>query len=129
MRRYFKQPTTADEESLRKLLSQTRDAQNKYLDIRCALVRLIKSSKPNLPPGLLINFHEMQFVDGVARLIIPGANQRRILLEQKETKDTNRSELQLRLRRRDPVAVATAICLLAIPWLEGASHVREYSSA
>ena len=75
MRRYFKQPTTADEESLRKLLSQAHDAQNKYLDIRCALVRLIKSSKPNLPPGLLINFHEMQFVDGVARLIIPGANQ------------------------------------------------------
>ena len=28
----------------------------------------------NLPLGLLINFHEMKLVDGVHRLILPGAN-------------------------------------------------------
>ena len=29
----------------------------------------------NLPIGLLINFHEMKLVDGVHRMILPGANQ------------------------------------------------------
>jgi GxxExxY protein len=29
----------------------------------------------NIPLGLLINFHEMKLVDGVHRLILPGANQ------------------------------------------------------
>lgn len=29
----------------------------------------------NVPVGLLINFHEMKLVDGVHRLILPGANQ------------------------------------------------------
>jgi GxxExxY protein len=28
----------------------------------------------NIPLGLLINFHEMKLVDGVHRLILPGAN-------------------------------------------------------
>jgi GxxExxY protein len=28
----------------------------------------------NIPLGLLINFHEMKLVDGVHRLIFPGAN-------------------------------------------------------
>jgi GxxExxY protein len=28
----------------------------------------------NIPLGLLINFHEMKVVDGVSRLILPGAN-------------------------------------------------------
>ena len=28
----------------------------------------------NVPVGLLINFHEMKLVDGVHRLILPGAN-------------------------------------------------------
>jgi GxxExxY protein len=29
----------------------------------------------NVPLGLIINFHEMKLVDGVSRLILPGANQ------------------------------------------------------
>ena len=29
----------------------------------------------NVPIGLLINFHEMKLIDGVDRLILPGANQ------------------------------------------------------
>jgi len=29
----------------------------------------------NVPLGLLINFHEMKVVDGVSRLILPGANE------------------------------------------------------
>ena len=29
----------------------------------------------DVPLGLLINFHEMKLVDGVSRLIVPGANQ------------------------------------------------------
>ena|SRR5438132_9587240 len=28
----------------------------------------------NVPLGLVINFHEMKLVDGVSRLILPGAN-------------------------------------------------------
>ena len=28
----------------------------------------------NVPLGLLINFHELKVVDGIARLILPGAN-------------------------------------------------------
>jgi len=28
----------------------------------------------NVPPGLLINFHEMKMTDGISRLILPGAN-------------------------------------------------------
>jgi GxxExxY protein len=28
----------------------------------------------NVPIGLLINFHEMKVTDGIARLILPGAN-------------------------------------------------------
>jgi GxxExxY protein len=28
----------------------------------------------NLPLGLIINFHELKLVDGVARMILPGAN-------------------------------------------------------
>ena len=29
----------------------------------------------NMPLGLLINFHEMKLVDGIYRMILPGANQ------------------------------------------------------
>ena len=29
----------------------------------------------NVPLGLLINFHEMKVVDGIGRLILPGANE------------------------------------------------------
>ena len=29
----------------------------------------------NIPVGLVINFHEMKLVDGVQRMILPGANQ------------------------------------------------------
>jgi GxxExxY protein len=29
----------------------------------------------NLPLGLLFNFHEIKLVDGISRLILPGANQ------------------------------------------------------
>lgn len=29
----------------------------------------------NIPLGLLINFHEMKLVDGIHRMILPGANQ------------------------------------------------------
>ena len=29
----------------------------------------------NVPVGLIINFHEVKLVDGVTRLILPGANQ------------------------------------------------------
>jgi GxxExxY protein len=29
----------------------------------------------NVPLGLLINFHEMKLIDGVQRLILPGANE------------------------------------------------------
>jgi GxxExxY protein len=29
----------------------------------------------NIPIGLLINFHEMKLVDGIHRMILPGANQ------------------------------------------------------
>jgi hypothetical protein len=28
----------------------------------------------NVPLGLILNFHEIKFVDGVARMILPGAN-------------------------------------------------------
>jgi len=28
----------------------------------------------NIPLGLIINFHEMKLVDGVVRMILPGAN-------------------------------------------------------
>jgi GxxExxY protein len=28
----------------------------------------------NIPLGLIINFHEIKLVDGVARMILPGAN-------------------------------------------------------
>jgi GxxExxY protein len=28
----------------------------------------------NIPIGLLINFHELKVVDGISRLILPGAN-------------------------------------------------------
>lgn len=30
---------------------------------------------PNIPLGLLINFHELKVTDGISRLILPGANQ------------------------------------------------------
>ena len=37
--------------------------------------QLLSYMKPlNVPVGLLINFHEMKLVDGVHRLILPGAN-------------------------------------------------------
>ena len=37
--------------------------------------KLLSYMKPlNVPVGLLINFHEMRLVDGVHRLILPGAN-------------------------------------------------------
>ena len=29
----------------------------------------------NIPLGLVINFHELKLVDGVVRMILPGANQ------------------------------------------------------
>lgn len=29
----------------------------------------------NMPLGLLMNFHEMKLVDGISRMILPGANQ------------------------------------------------------
>ena len=29
----------------------------------------------NVPVGLLINFHELKLVDGIHRMILPGANQ------------------------------------------------------
>ncbi|MBI4661947.1 MAG: GxxExxY protein [Verrucomicrobia bacterium] len=29
----------------------------------------------NVPVGLLINFHELRLVDGIVRMILPGANQ------------------------------------------------------
>jgi len=29
----------------------------------------------NVPLGLIINFHEVKLVDGIARMILPGANQ------------------------------------------------------
>jgi GxxExxY protein len=29
----------------------------------------------NIPIGLIINFHELKLVDGVVRMILPGANQ------------------------------------------------------
>jgi GxxExxY protein len=29
----------------------------------------------NVPIGLLLNFHEMRLIDGISRLILPGANQ------------------------------------------------------
>jgi len=29
----------------------------------------------NIPIGLIINFHEMKLVDGIVRMILPGANQ------------------------------------------------------
>ena len=29
----------------------------------------------NVPLGLIINFHELKLVDGISRLILPGANQ------------------------------------------------------
>jgi hypothetical protein len=32
----------------------------------------------NAPVGLLINFHEMKLVDGIHRLILPGANKEAI---------------------------------------------------
>ena len=32
------------------------------------------SRATNVPLGLLINFHEMKLIDGVHRLILPGAN-------------------------------------------------------
>jgi hypothetical protein len=29
----------------------------------------------NVPLGLLLNFHELMLVDGLSRLVLPGANQ------------------------------------------------------
>jgi len=29
----------------------------------------------DIPPGLIINFHEMKLTDGLVRMILPGANQ------------------------------------------------------
>ncbi len=29
----------------------------------------------NVPLGLLFNFHEVTLVDGISRLVLPGANQ------------------------------------------------------
>jgi GxxExxY protein len=29
----------------------------------------------NVPLGLLFNFHEVKLVDGISRLVLPGANQ------------------------------------------------------
>jgi PD-(D/E)XK nuclease superfamily len=29
----------------------------------------------NVPLGLLFNFHEIKIVDGISRLLLPGANQ------------------------------------------------------
>jgi hypothetical protein len=29
----------------------------------------------NVPLGLLFNFHEVKLVDGISRLLLPGANQ------------------------------------------------------
>ena len=28
----------------------------------------------DIPPGLIINFHEMKLTDGIVRMILPGAN-------------------------------------------------------
>lgn len=39
----------------------------------------------NIPIGLLLNFHEMKLIDGVSRLILPGANRS---IERKETSKT-----------------------------------------
>ena len=49
----------------------------------------------DIPIGLLINFHELKLVDGIHRLILPGANQLRKIL-QKQTKET-----------KDPGAIQT----------------------
>jgi GxxExxY protein len=39
--------------------------------------QLLSYMKPlNVPLGLLFNFHEFKLVDGISRLILPGANQR-----------------------------------------------------
>jgi GxxExxY protein len=48
-------------------------AVEKILPIHKA--QLLSYMKPlNVPIGLLINFHEMKVIDGVTRLILPGAN-------------------------------------------------------
>ena len=44
----------------------------------------------DVPVGLLINFHEMKVIDGVHRLILPGANK-----ENMESGDTDEEEIDL----------------------------------
>jgi GxxExxY protein len=34
----------------------------------------------NIPLGLLINFHEMQVIDGISRLILPGGNEVTVII-------------------------------------------------
>jgi hypothetical protein len=47
----------------------------------------------DIPLGLIINFHEMKVVDGVVRMILPGANREAQTkrVQQKETKITKSS--------------------------------------
>jgi len=40
-----------------------------------ALLELFYMKLLNVPLGLLFNFHEVKLVDGISRLILPGANQ------------------------------------------------------
>jgi hypothetical protein len=53
---------------------QQEEAVQKVLPIHKA--QLLSYMKVlNVPPGLLINFHEMKVTDGISRLILPGAGQ------------------------------------------------------
>jgi GxxExxY protein len=44
----------------------------------------------DVPVGLLINFHEMKVIDGIHRLILPGANKENV-----ESGDTGEEEIDL----------------------------------
>ena len=40
----------------------------------------------NVPLGLLINFHEVKVTDGIRRMILPGANQRKTRFKGRKAK-------------------------------------------
>jgi hypothetical protein len=55
-----------------------------FFRVAIEVYRITGTVMPNIPLGPLFNFHEVKLVDGISRLILPGASS----LEQKGTKVT-----------------------------------------
>jgi hypothetical protein len=45
-----------------------------FFGVAIEVYRIMGTVMLNIPPGLLFNFYEVKLVDGISRLILPGAN-------------------------------------------------------